>query len=433
MKTIFKDKIFNINTNLLCNNGYDIVTLKEFNTTFATQKVADLELNYANGDLNPENELNKFENFETINYENDGKFLMKVVTFNYLVDSKDVLDTGDFYCDVQYHRDKGEIENLNFIRIESKKLLTTDYFLYLAHGAFCVNGYINNKISISFAIMTKNSDEVLFNKIKIFLKGSKIYKQDKLQNFSNADVIISKNDKDINTFSVNEMPLINTLSGVINENSINSINFKIKNFASLDTLSKPKYATAYIMYPADCDVEIKIQQKGYSEKTLIIKKGNTYSNELEVDDFWKVTTISDIKACDNSIYEYDKNKYNNQLPELKKTLGKRLADNILTNYNKPRQSVNLSAAITNKEDIFEIGEKVKIIMISAHNANLINNFNSDVSRELKNLHIETERKYSFALYDDGNPKIFKITSVEIKYNGSWRQNLEMIEVPFNKA
>lgn len=425
MKTIFKDKIFNINTNLLCNNGYDIVTLKEFNTTFATQKIADLELNYANGDLNPENELNKFENFETINYENDGKFLMKVVTFNYLVDSKDVLDTGDFYCDVQYHRDKGEIENLNFIRVESKKLLTTDYFLYLARGAFYVNGYINNKISISFAVMTYDSDGYGFNKLKLAIKGSKIYKQEKLCIYSNTD-------RYANVYSINEIPLINSFSGVLNE-STDSKKFKIKNFVSLDTLSKPKYATAYIMYPADCDVEIKIQQKGYSEKTLIIKKGNTYSNELEVDDFWKVTTISDIKACDNSIYEYDQNKYNNQLPELKKTLGKRLADNILTNYNKPRQSVNLSAAITNKEDIFEIGEKVKIIMISAHNANLINNFNSDVSRELKNLQIETERKYSFALYDDGNPKIFKITSVEIKYNGSWRQNLEMIEVPFNKA
>lgn len=425
MKTIFKDKIFNINTNLLCNNGYDAIALKEYNTTFATQKVADLELNSVNGGLEAVNELEKFENFETINFERDGNIFMKAVTFNYLVDSKDVLDTGDFYCDVQYQYDQNETENYEFKRVESKKLLTTEYYLFLARGAFYVNGYINNKISISFAVMTYDSDGYGFNKIKLAIKGSKIYKQEKLCIYSNTD-------RYANVYSINEIPLINSFSGVLNE-STDSKKFKIKNFVSLDTMSKPKYATACIMYPADCDVEIKIQQKGYEEKLLIIKKGDTYSNELEVDDFWKITTISDIKFSDNSIYEYNREEYNEQLPELNNVLGKRLADKILANYNKPRQSVSLSAAITNKDDIYEIGDNVKILMISAHNFDLKTGLDGGDTQNMTLKRTESERKYSFALYDDGNPKIFKITSVEIKYNGSWRQNLEMIEVPFMKT
>lgn len=413
MKNICKDKIININTNLLCNNSISTVEFKENDIAMEIRKIDSLELNYENGDLVPvKSDSAKISDYKKhILFNDDGSNFMEYVTFDYGIDARDVLHTGDFRIIAQHD----STENVEYFRADYKSILTTNLYVFFNQYLFYINGYDNDKITASLTIKTRNMGELLANKIKLSLYGTKIEKAEIIKSISAKT---AENNK-IEKFNLEDNIMYNTKSGEMPVNNQNQLYFLIKNFVKLDVLSNTKHATVYTMYPTDCDVYVEIQQSGYAVKKLVIRQGTSKSEEIALDDLWKNTNIISITASEKSIYAYDPNKYQTKNLELEQLLGDRLAAKILKNYSASRQSVNITAPVLSKDDVYNVGEIVKIIMLPHSQLQLLDTGIRD----------ETERRYSFALYDNGEPKQFVITSVELKYNGSWRQNLEMLEVP----
>lgn len=417
MKTISKDKIININTNLLCNNSINTVEFKEKDIAMEMKKIDSIELNYENGELVPlKSDSVKISNYKKyIKNSDDGTLIMEYVAFDYSIDARDVLHTGDFEMIAQHDSS----ENIEYSRANSKTLLTSELFVLLTQQLFYINGYCNDKITASVTIMTREQDKLRANKFKLSLYGVKIEKAEIYKSISSKSTE-NMADKKIEKFNLDDNFMFNTKSGVMKNNQ-NQSNFLIKNFVKLDVITNPQHATVSTMYPTDCDVYVTIKQKDYNSKELIIRQGATMSEEVALDTFWKNTTIENIRASENSKYAYDPDKYQVINLELQQLLGDRLAEKILENYSTPRQSVNVTVPVLSKDDVYNVGEVVKIIMLSR--SQLLINAGSRT---------EMERRYSFANYDSGEPKQFIITSVELKYDGLWRQNLEMLEVPYSR-